>query len=84
MMEELKEWKRVHRPTGSVFLNIGDTYANRSLAGIPGRLKTAIRDDNWIVRNRIIWAKDGGMPEPAQDCLAIGFVKRTGQLGGAR
>lgn len=32
----LKEWRRLLRPTGSVFLNIGDTYQKRSLAGIPG------------------------------------------------
>lgn len=66
----LREWRRVLRPSGSVFLNIGDTFHRRSLAGIPGRLEAAAVDDNWIVRNRIIWAKDGGMPEPAQDRLA--------------
>jgi DNA modification methylase len=66
----LREWRRVLRPAGSVFLNIGDTFYKRSLAGIPGRLEAAAVDDAWIVRNRIIWAKDGGTPEPAQDRLA--------------
>jgi hypothetical protein len=58
------------RPTGSVFLNIGDTYHRRSLAGIPGRIEAAALDDGWRVRNRIIWAKESGMPEPARDRLA--------------
>lgn len=70
ILDALKEWRRVLRRTGSVFLNIGDTYWNRSLAGIPSRIEAAARDDQWIVRNRIIWAKELGMPEPAQNRLA--------------
>jgi len=66
----LSEWRRVLRPTGSVFLNIGDTFHKRSLAGVPARVEAAAADGGWIVRNRIIWAKDGGMPEPAQNRLA--------------
>jgi DNA modification methylase len=66
----LREWKRVLRPTGSVFLNVGDSYHKKSLVGIPGRIEAAAFDDGWVVRNRIIWAKDGGMPEPAQNRLA--------------
>src|SRR5690606_24334628 len=33
MMDCLREWRRVLRSTGSVFLNVGDTYWKRSLAG---------------------------------------------------
>lgn len=69
MIAALREWRRVLRPTGSVFLNIGDTYWNRSLAGIPARLEHAARDDKWLVRNRIIWAKESGMPDPAKNRL---------------
>jgi DNA modification methylase len=70
MLDCLREWRRVLRPTGSVFLNIGDTFHNRSLAGIPSRVEAAAVDGGWIVRNRIIWAKDGGMPDPVQNRLA--------------
>ena len=66
----LREWRRVLRPTGSVFLNVGDTYKQRSLVGIPGRLEAAAVDDSWLVRNRIIWTKDSGLPEPARNRLA--------------
>jgi DNA modification methylase len=66
----MREWRRVLRPSGSVFLNIGDTYFNRSLAGVPGRLEAAAADDGWILRNRIIWSKEAGMPEPAKNRLA--------------
>lgn len=70
IMDCLTEWKRVLRPTGSIFLNIGDTYLRRSLVGIPGRIETAAVDAGWSIRNRIIWAKTGGMPEPARNRLA--------------
>lgn len=70
ILECLSEWRRVLRPTGSVFLNIGDTFHKRSLAGVPGRIEAAAVDDNWIVRNRIIWTKERGMPEPARNRLA--------------
>lgn len=69
LVDAIKEWKRVLRPTGSVFLNIGDTYYNRGLAGVPARIETAARDNGWVVRNRIIWAKGRGMPDPAQNRL---------------
>lgn len=70
ILDCLREWRRVLRPTGSVFLNVGDTYHRRSLAGIPGRIETAAIDAGWRVRNRIIWTKTRGMPEPARDRLA--------------
>ena len=70
IMECLHEWRRVLRPTGSIFLNIGDTYHRRSLVGIPGRIEADAVDHGWIIRNRIIWTKDGGMPEPARNRLA--------------
>lgn len=70
IMDCLREWKRVLRPTGSIFLNVGDTYHKRSLVGIPGRIEAEAVDHGWIIRNRIIWAKDGGMPEPARNRLA--------------
>lgn len=71
IMDCLTEWKRVLRPTGSIFLNIGDTYYKRSLVGIPGRIEAAAVDSGWSIRNRIIWAKSGGMPEPARNRLAV-------------
>ncbi len=70
LLVALREWRRVLSSFGSVFLNIGDTYRNKTLAAIPARVEAAASDDGWIVRNRIIWTKDGGMPEPASNRLA--------------
>ena len=66
----LTEWRRVLRPTGSVFLNIGDTYHRQSLAGVPGLVEQAAVKAGWKIRNRVVWAKAGGHPEPSQRRLA--------------
>lgn len=65
-----KEWRRVLANHGSIFLNIGDSYSERTLASIPGRLEIAAGDAGWKLRNRIIWSKGTGMPEPAKNRLA--------------
>ncbi|WP_329217399.1 DNA-methyltransferase [Streptomyces microflavus] len=69
LMDCLTEWWRVLTPTGSVFLNVGDGYHRRALAGIPGRIETAAADAGWLLRNRIIWTKTRGNPDPARDRL---------------
>jgi DNA modification methylase len=65
----MAEWRRVLRPSGSVFLNIGDTYWQKSLQGIPSLVEVSARRAGWILRNRIIWVKKGGMPDPVKDRL---------------
>lgn len=66
----LREWRRVLRRSGGVFLNVGDTYQKKSLVGIPGLLEQAAVADGWVLRNRIVWAKTGGNPDSAKDRLA--------------
>jgi len=52
------EVKRVLKPTGSLWLNIGDTYKNKGLAGIPWRVALELTDNQgWILRNSVIWNK---------------------------
>lgn len=70
LMRCLQEWKRVLRDSGSIFLNIGDSYYKKTLLNIPGLVELAATENGWICRNRIIWAKPTGMPEPAKDRLA--------------
>lgn len=64
------EWRRVLTMTGSVFLNLGDGYRKKSLVNVPARVELALADAGWVVRNRIVWTKVGGVPEPARDRLA--------------
>lgn len=65
----MREWRRLLPKWGSVFLNIGDTYHNGTLAATPSRLEVTAQSDGWTLRNRIIWAKSAGMPDPAKDRL---------------
>ena len=59
--------KRVLKSSGSLWLNLGDTYYNKSLAGIPFRVAFALQADGWYLRQDIIWAKNNCMPESVKD-----------------
>ena len=60
-----QEVHRVLKPTGSFWLNIGDTHQDKSLLAIPWRLAIAMIDEQgWILRNGVIWNKlKGGMDQ---------------------
>lgn len=81
IVEGLKSWYIYLGNHGSVFLNIGDTYQNKSLQGVPSLIEAEARKQNFRIRNRIVWVKQGGRPEPAKDRLAnrheyiIHFIK---------
>lgn len=50
--------KRVLKPESSFWLNIGDTYQDKGLAGIPWRVALELTDrQGWILRNSVIWNK---------------------------
>jgi site-specific DNA-methyltransferase (adenine-specific) len=73
----LRELERVLVPSGSVWLNLGDSYSTgsegaaiKSLLFGPERLALALLEDGWIVRNKIVWAKRNPMPNPARDRLS--------------
>ena len=64
------EVKRVLKPTGSFWLNIGDTYRHKSLTGIPWRIALRMIDNQgWTLRNSIIWNKVKGGPDNTRDRL---------------
>jgi site-specific DNA-methyltransferase (adenine-specific) len=64
------ELKRVLKSTGSFWLNIGDTYQNKRLLGIPWRVAFELSDkQGWVLRNDVIWNKVKGGPDNALDKL---------------
>jgi site-specific DNA-methyltransferase (adenine-specific) len=64
------EVKRLLRDTGSFWLNIGDTYQDKQLLGIPWRVALELTDNQgWILRNDVIWNKVKGGPDNATDKL---------------
>lgn len=66
----IKEIHRVLKPSGSFWLNIGDSYKNKSLYGIPWRIALRMIDDGWILRNDVIWNKQKGGLNPQKDRFA--------------
>jgi len=67
------EAKRVLKSSGTMFINISDSYFDKSLMLIPQRLQIALVDDGWIQRNEIIWKKPNVMPSSVLDRFTIDF-----------
>jgi site-specific DNA-methyltransferase (adenine-specific) len=75
------EVARVLVPTGSAWIDLGDSYsrhprygaAAKGLLLAPERLLLALSDDGWIVRNKVIWAKANPMPASVGDRLTCSY-----------
>ena len=62
-----REVWRVLKPTGTAWLNLGDSYVEKGLVGIPWRVAFALQADGWYLRSDIIWSKPNPMPESVTD-----------------
>ncbi|HOV21771.1 MAG TPA: site-specific DNA-methyltransferase [bacterium] len=56
------EMKRVLKPTGTFFLNVGYKYQNKELLLIPELLAIELQKNGWTLLNKIIWNKPNAMP----------------------
>lgn len=70
LVEVFREVRRVLRDDGTLWLNLGDTYASNPQGsmgdtGLEG--STAPHADGWFLRQDIIWAKPNPMPESVTD-----------------
>jgi hypothetical protein len=76
-----RQLARVLKPTGSVWLNLGDSFSRHARYGAapkglllaPERLLIALAADGWIVRNKVIWAKSNPMPTSVGDRLSLTY-----------
>jgi site-specific DNA-methyltransferase (adenine-specific) len=77
LVEISAEIHRVLVPTGTYWLNLGDTYAThhsqgaprKSLLMAPERLALRLQQSGWTIRNKIVWAKPNPMPTSIKDRL---------------
>lgn len=76
LIRVFREVRRVLRDDGTLWINIGDTYASskklpglkpKDLIGIPWMLAFALRADGWYLRQENIWNKTNAMPDTATD-----------------
>lgn len=78
LVDVCREVARVLTPTGSLWLNLGDGYsrhvregaAKKSLLLGPERLALALTEEDWLLRNKVIWAKANPMPASVTDRLS--------------
>lgn len=75
------ELARVLVPTGTLWLNLGDSFATHPREGTPRkglllgpeRLALALVQDGWLLRNKIVWAKPNPVPSPVKDRLTCSW-----------
>ncbi|WP_045877254.1 site-specific DNA-methyltransferase [Pseudofrankia sp. DC12] len=81
LMPVFRELARVVKPTGSVWLNLGDSFSRHARYGAapkglllaPERLVLALSGAGWLVRNKVVWAKTNPMPSSIQDRLTLTY-----------
>jgi site-specific DNA-methyltransferase (adenine-specific) len=85
-----REMHRVLKPTGSLWIVIGDSYSRherfgagpKSLLAAPERVILALLADGWILRAKVAWTKTTPLPSPIKDRLTnsweyvLHFVKQ--------
>lgn len=81
LVEVFRQVRRVLTDDGTLWLNLGDSYAaqrggtgmpadrlkHKDLIGIPWRVAFALQADGWYLRQDIIWHKPNPMPESVRD-----------------
>lgn len=67
------EVKRILKNEGTCWVNISDTYEDKSLLGIPFQFVQGMLNKGWILRNTIIWHKPNAMPINVKDRFTIDF-----------
>lgn len=67
MVDVFREVRRVLRNDGTCWLNLGDSFKDKEVVGIPWRVAFALQSDGWWLRQDIIWSKPNPMPESVTD-----------------
>lgn len=55
LMIVIRGVKRVLKPQGTFWLNLGDKFKDKCLMGMPWRVAIAMEKEGWILRSDIIW-----------------------------
>src|SRR3990167_4892536 len=73
LLDIFDEVKRVLKPTGTCWVNLGDNYTDKSLNMVPYRFALGMQQRGWILRNIIVWAKSNCMPSSIKDRCTVDF-----------
>jgi len=67
LIEVFNGVKRVLKPTGTFFLNVGYKYQNKELLLIPELLAVELQKNGWALLNKIVWQKPNAMPSSLEN-----------------
>ncbi|MHB8681293.1 MAG: DNA-methyltransferase [Acidimicrobiales bacterium] len=81
LRQVMAEVARVLKPSGSLWLVLGDSFSRHDSFGAPPkglllapeRLLLALAADGWIVRAKVVWSKPNGMPTSVTDRLSLRY-----------
>ena len=81
IVELCDQLARVLTPTGSLWLNLGDSFARRPQDGAPkkslllgpSRVALGLLEHGWLLRNQVIWHKPNAMPSSVADRLTTTY-----------
>src|SRR5688572_8778643 len=82
LVEVFREVRRVLKPTGSLWLVLGDKYDGGELLGMPWRVALGLQEDGWHLRSDVIWHKPNAMPSstktrPTTDHEYVFFLSKS-------
>ena len=75
LIEIFNECRRVLKPSGTLWVNLADSYHNKSLCNIPNKFADEMIGAGWFLRNEIIWHKPSCIPSAATDRFTANFEK---------
>lgn len=73
LSDHLHDCYRVLKPSGSFFLNMGDSFVEKDLQLIPMRLVMKLKEQGWILRSDIIWKKSNFKPSSVKDIFSPSY-----------
>jgi DNA modification methylase len=63
LVEVFRELRRVLRKDGTLWLNLGDSFLDKQIAGTPWEMAFRLREDGWRLCTDIVWDKPNTRPE---------------------
>lgn len=76
MVDVGRSVRHLLRDDGTFFLNLGDSYKEGNLLGVPWRVALALQADGWLLRSDMPWVKRSTMPDstPNRPAKALEYV----------
>lgn len=71
LVKIMNNWHIILKDSGSVFLNVGDSFFNARRMRIPDKIATEAEKNGWVLRDMIFWGKPNSTPHSAQRRMPV-------------